>query len=184
MRLIISIILIFSTLNSFSQVLDKPSEGKVLVYITRSNDLGGAMNFRVYDKDLFLGALPSRAYFKYECEPGEHLFWAASENRDFVEANLEANKTYVIDLRAKLGMFIAAVGVEPYSPDNKRHVKRVNKVLKKHISANIVDSRKTEEKVENIAKAMEAYERVKSRQANKIKKLLPNMNFKNTDSDE
>ncbi|WP_299115917.1 hypothetical protein [uncultured Winogradskyella sp.] len=179
MRFLISFLIILFTLNSFSQVLKKPSVGKSLVYIMRSNDLGGGLNFRVYDKDLFLGALPSRAYFTYECEPGEHLFWAASENRDYVEANLEADKTYVIDLRAKLGMFIAAVGVEPYSPESKRHVRRVNKVLKKHINANVVDANRTEEKEENITKAMEAYKRAKSRSNNKIKQLLPTMNFKN-----
>lgn len=180
MKFLVSILIIVtSTLTSFSQVLNKPSEGKALVYVMRSNDLGGAMNFRVYDKDLFLGALPSRAYFTYECEPGEHLFWAASENRDYVEANLEAGKTYVIDLRAKMGIFIAAVGVEPYSPNNKRHVKRVNKVLKKHINANIVDANRTEEKEENIAKAMEAYKKAKARTNNKIKQLLPDMNFNN-----
>ena len=179
MKQILITIILFITLGSSAQVLEKPSEGKSLVYIMRSNDLGGALNFRVYDKDLFLGALPSRAYFTYECEPGEHLFWAASENRDYVEANLEANKTYVIDLRAKIGMFVAAVGVEPYSPDTKRHVKRVNKVLKKHINAKVVSKDRTEEKLENIAKAMEAYNRIKGKENTKIKKLLPNMNFEN-----
>jgi hypothetical protein len=146
----------------------------------RSVDLAGSgLNFRVYDKDKFLGALPSKAYFIYECEPGHHLFWAASENRDFVEAEVEANKTYVIDLKAKMGMFIAAVGLEPYSPDNKRHVKRLQRVLDKHINANIVEKEKTKEKEENIKKAMDAYNRIKDRKNSKIKKLLPNMNFKN-----
>ncbi|GGI56103.1 hypothetical protein [Winogradskyella haliclonae] len=177
MRFLVAFFIVIASFSSYCQVLKKPSEGKSLVYIMRSNDLGGAMNFRVYDKDLFLGALPSRAYFTYECEPGEHLFWAASENRDYVEANLEAGKSYVIDLRAKMGMFIAAVGVEPYSPDNKKHIRRVNKVLKKHINANIVDASRTEEKEENIAKAMDAYKRAKSRSNNKIKTLLPSMNF-------
>ncbi len=71
----------------FSQNLKKPSEGKALVYIMRSNNLGSDLNFRVYDKDLFLGVLPSRAYFTYECDPGEHLFWAA-----FFLPNMNLNK--------------------------------------------------------------------------------------------
>ncbi|SHG87472.1 hypothetical protein [Winogradskyella jejuensis] len=179
MKYVISLIIVLFTFSGFSQTLKKPSEGKAMVYIMRSNDLGGAMNFRVYDKDLFLGALPSRAYFTYECDPGEHLFWAASENRDYVEANLEAGKTYVIDLRAKMGMFIAAVGVEPYTPNNKRHVKRVNKVLKKHINANIVEADRTSEKEENIEKAMKAYNRIKDNTNSKIKRLTADMNFNN-----
>ena len=178
-KYIITTIFLSVTIGLSSQTLKKPKEGKALVYIMRSNNLGGTMNFRVYDKDLFLGALPSRAYFMYECDPGKHLFWAASENRDFVEANIEANKTYVIDLRAKIGLVITAVGVEPYSPDNKRHVKRINKVIKKHINANIVEASKTEEKIENIKKALKAYNNIKDKEHSKIKKLTPNMNFKN-----
>lgn len=173
--ILIFLLVFFAETNA--QTLKTPSEGKALVYIMRSNDLGGALNFRVYDKDIFLGALPSRAYFTYQCEPGEHLFWAASENRDFVEANLEANKTYVIDLRSKFGLVIAAVGVEPYSPDNKRHIKRIKKVLKKHINANVVDSDRTDEKTENIEKAMKAYNKIKDNEKSKIKKLLPTMSI-------
>lgn len=157
--------------------LNKPSEGKSLVYFIRANALAAGLNFRVYDKDKFLGALPSRAYYEYECEPGEHLFWAASENRDYVEATLEPNKTYVIDLRAKFGLVIAAVGLEPYSPNVKKHVKRIKRVLKKHTSANPVKSNRSKEKKENIEKALKAYEKIKGKKVSKIKKLLPEMSF-------
>lgn len=177
-KIVLFIILGLVSYSGLSQTLKAPKEGKAMVYIMRSNALAEGLNFRVYDKDKFLGALPSRAYFTYECEPGEHLFWAASENRDFVEANLEANKTYVIDLRAKFGIVIAAVGVEPYSPNNKQHVKRLKKVLKKHVNANVSDVDRSEEKKENIAKALKAYDRIKDRSNSKIKKLLPEMNFK------
>ncbi|WP_460220262.1 hypothetical protein [Psychroserpens sp. MEBiC05023] len=161
-----------------SQTLKTPQEGKALVYIMRSNGLGGGFNFRVYDNDKFLGVLPSRAYFTYECEPGEHLFWAASENRDFVEANLEANRAYVIDLRAKIGVFITAVGVEPYSPNNRKHIKRINKVIKKHVNAIVTDSSRTLEKKENIEKALKAYNKIKNDSYSKIKKLESHMYFK------
>lgn len=178
-NLILLAFVLFSVLISHAQTLKKPSVGKALVYIMRSNDLGSSINFRVYNKDVFLGALPSRAYFTYECDPGEHLFWAASENRDFVEANLEAGKTYVIDLRAKIGLVITAVGVEPYSPDNETHVKRIEKVLKKHINANVVDENQTQEKIENIEKALEAYNKIKDDKNSKIKRLTADMNFNN-----
>lgn len=180
MQKLVFLIVAFSfTLISEGQTLKKPSEGKALIYITRSNDLASGMNFRVYNRDVFLGALPSRAYFTYECEPGEHLIWAASENRDFVEASVEAGKTYVIDLRAKMGAFIAAVGVEPYSPSNPTHVKRIEKVLKKHINANVVDENQTQEKLENIDKALEAYNKIKDDKNSKIKRLTADMNFNN-----
>ena len=178
-KLILIVVTLLFTFISEGQTLKKPTEGKALVYIMRSNDLGGGMNFRVYNRDVFLGALPSRAYFTYECDPGEHLFWAASENRDFVEASLEAGKTYVIDLRAKMGAVIAAVGVEPYSPNNPTHVKRIEKVLKKHINANVTGEDRTQEKAESIAKALEAYNKIKDNKNSKIKRLTADMNFNN-----
>lgn len=179
--ILLSIFTFLSTLGLKGQSLKVPSDGKALVYIMRSNNLAAGLNFRVFDKETFLGALPSSAYIVYECDPGEHLFWAASENRDYAEATLEANKTYVIDLRAKMGLVLAAVGVEPYSPDNEIHIKRIKKVLKKHIEANVSSKDKTLEKEDNIAKAMDAYSRIKDKEYSKIKKLLPDMNFENSD---
>lgn len=171
---------LFFTIKTDAQILKKPAQGKSLVYIMRSVDLAGAgLNFRIYDKDRFLGALPSKAYFTYECEPGEHLFWAASENRDFVEANLEANKTYVIDAKSKVGLLIAAVGLEPYEPSNKRHAKRINRVLRKHVNAMVAPIERTAEKEDNIKKALAAYDKIKDDKYSKISKLLHNMNFEN-----
>ena len=66
-----------------TQEIAKPSEGKSLVYIVKSG-AGYLINFRIYDGDKFLGALNGFSYMVYECEPGKHLFWAASENRDFM----------------------------------------------------------------------------------------------------
>ena len=77
-----------------TQEIAKPSEGKSLVYIVKSG-AGYLINFRIYDGDKFLGALNGFSYMVYECEPGKHLFWAASENRDFIEADLEPNGVYV-----------------------------------------------------------------------------------------
>ncbi|MBE9575915.1 hypothetical protein [Flavobacterium proteolyticum] len=167
-----------------SQPVVKPSEGKALVYITRSN---GAMmvNFRVYDKDLFIGALEYGNYFLYECEPGQHLFWAASENRDFVEANLEANKVYVIDLEARMGAFIAAIAVVPQNPKEKRHRKMFYRTVKKETSILKFQSKLTsQDKESNIIAALEKYKDLKQNNSTKIMVLNPDMNFENADKPE
>ena len=167
-----------------NQPVVKPSEGKALVYITRSN---GAMmvNFRVYDKDLFIGALEYGNYFLYECEPGQHLFWAASENRDFVEANLEANKVYVIDLEARMGAFIAAVAVVPQNPKEKRHRKMFYRTVKKETSVVKFQSKLTsQDKESNIIAALEKYKDLKQNNSTKIMVLNPDMNFENADKPE
>ncbi|WP_026725198.1 hypothetical protein [Flavobacterium sasangense] len=188
-HVLILVIFFLGITNIFSQKITnqpvvKPSEGKALVYITRSN---GAMmvNFRVYDKDLFIGALEYGNYFLYECEPGQHLFWAASENRDFVEANLEANKVYVIDLEARMGAFIAAVAVVPQNPKEKRHRKMFYRTVKKETSVVKFQSKLTsQDKESNIIAALEKYKDLKQNNSTKIMVLNPDMNFENADKPE
>jgi hypothetical protein len=170
--------------DSNTQTVVKPSEGKTMVYITRSN---GAMmiNFRVYDRDLFIGALEYGQYFRYECEPGQHLFWAASENRDYVEANLEANKVYVVDLEARMGAFVAAVGVVPQSPKEKRHKKKFFKTVKNETPFNKFQLNLTaQDKESNIKLALEKYEDLKQNGSSKIMVLSPDMNFENANKPE
>ncbi len=177
MKKIFVVLILLITFNGFGQTFKKPTKGKALVYIIRGNSIGNGYNIRVYDGKRFLGPLPGRAYFTYECEPGEHLFWAASENRDFVEANLSANKIYVIDLRAKLGLVHMAVGVEPYTPSNPKHLKRFKKAINKHINAVIYGKERSDEKKENIEKAFKSYKSIKNNRHSKIKKLTSDMSF-------
>jgi len=187
---IVIFIALFSGVNSVfaqkvsSQQVIEPSEGKSIVYVTRSN---GAMlmNFRFYDKDLFLGSLEYSSYFVYECEPGEHLFWVASENRDFVEANLEPNKVYVIDLEARVGAFVAAVAAVPQSPKDKRHRKKFYKTVKKELAIKKFQSQlSSEDKENNITQALEKYKVLKDKSSSKITVLSSEMNFENADKPE
>ncbi len=178
------IFFIITTLFSFGQdntkqEIKKPSEGKSIVYITRSEFGAFALNFRIYDERRFLGAVPTSNYIVYECEPGEHIFWAASENRDFVHATLGANKTYVIDLEPRIGAFIAAVGLVPFDSSIKQHKKSFWRVIKNHKEMEIADITKSEEKKDNIDEAMEKYKELKEKNSKKIQYLLPTMNFEN-----
>ncbi len=170
--------------NLVSQPIAKPSKGKSLVYITRSN---GAMlmNFRFYDRDLFVGALEYGSYFVYECDPGEHLFWVASENRDFIEANLEADKVYVIDLEARMGAFVAAVAAVPQKPNEKRHKKKFYRTVKKELEIKKFQHQlSSEDKEENIKLALEKYKELKEKKSSKISVLSFDMNFENADKPE
>jgi len=185
-QLLFLIFLFFGINSVFSQKIInqpivKPSQGKALVYLTRSN---GAMmvNFRVYDKNLFIGSLVYGNYFLYECEPGQHLFWAASENRDFVEANLEADKVYVIDLEARIGAFVAAVALVPQNPKEKKHRKKLYKTVKNETSIIKLESQLSSEgKETNIEAALEKYKELKASNSSKIMVLTPDMYFENAD---
>lgn len=165
------------------QDLMKPAEGKSLVYFVRSNSVGLTLNFRIYDKDVFLKALEFKEYLVYECEPGEHVFWAASDNRDFVDADLEANKVYVIDIEGQMGMLVAGVSMVPFNPNDRGNrkdlyniIKKESKVLFKDLIADTKNNRS-----ENIKLGLEKYKQLKEIKSGKIEVLSKNMFFENAD---
>ncbi len=161
-----------------TQAIDKPSEGKSLVYVLKTG-AGLLLNFRIYDNDKFLGAIPSGKYLVYECEPGEHVFWAASENRDYIEANLEPNSVYVINAEGQMGAFIASVNLRPLKPTEFRDKKLFYQIVKGNTKIPYQPSE--DNKAENVAKAMEKYQELKSRNSNKIAVLSSDMKFENAD---
>ncbi|NOR86860.1 MAG: hypothetical protein GQ527_04565 [Bacteroidales bacterium] len=120
---------IFISLTSFSQTFKTPSEGKTLVYFTRVGTMGFAINFRYFDGEKYIGKFNGNQYYVYECEPGEHTFWASSENMSVVDANLEAGKVYIIDAKAKSGAFKANVELIPLDKNHKKYEKHKSKIL-------------------------------------------------------
>ena len=163
-----------------NQLLEKPKEGKSLVYFVRSNSTGFALNFRVYDKDKFLYALPFQEYLVYECEPGYHVFWAASDNRDYVDADLEANKVYVVDVQGQMGMLVAGVSLVPFKPSERSNKKDLFKIVKKEkkiiYSNNLSNG---DDKTENIQQGLEKYNLLKEKKSSKIEILTKDMFFEN-----
>ncbi|MCH7408843.1 DUF2846 domain-containing protein [Belliella sp. DSM 111904] len=129
--LLLSLTAIGIFFQSFSQELKLPPEGKSLVYFVRSNATGMLINFKFFDGEKYLGKFNGVKYFTYECEPGEHLFWAASENRSFIEANLQSGKTYIIEVKPTSGAMKAGVKLVPIAPDNTKALKYINKLISK-----------------------------------------------------
>ena len=125
------LILLFSvfSFSVFSQEFKKPSEGKSMVYFVRTTSLGFLINFKYFDNEKYLGKFNYGKYIAYECEPGKHLFWSKSENIDFIEAELEANKIYIIDSEPQMGAIKAGVKLVPFV-DNVSNFKNEKKYLK------------------------------------------------------
>lgn len=161
-----------------AQPIEKPSEGKSLVYILKTG-AGPLVNFRIYDGDKFLGALSGFKYLVYECEPGKHVFWAASENRDFVEADLEPNSVYVLNAEGQMGAFIASVSLKPLNSNefrDKRLLYQVVKGAKKQMY-----EPNNEDKSENIKKGMAKYNDLKTSGSSKVTVLDSSWKFENAD---
>jgi hypothetical protein len=109
-----------------------PAKGKAVVYFTRTSSMGFLINFNFFDKDKFIGKFHGTGYIRYECEPGEHLFWARAENRDFITAELEADKIYFVEAEPHMGLATSRIELKPIDPkkDDKK-VARIEKLINK-----------------------------------------------------
>lgn len=144
-----------------AQKLMKPSENKSMVYFVRTSSMGFAINFKYFDGKEYIGKFKGKGYLAYECEPGKHLFWASSENVDFIEATLEAGKTYVILAVPMMGAIKAAVALSILDFSDKKDVKKVGKVVGNTPPPyfSTADLTESQDKYENlIAKSIKKYQ--------------------------
>lgn len=121
--------MLFWVTKTQGQNLATPPEGKSLVYFIRSSGTGALVNFKYFDGEKYLGKFSGKNYFIYECDPGEHVFWVTSENRDFIEADLLPDKVYLIEVRPTVGAFKAAVKLFPLANDDPKNRKRLFKII-------------------------------------------------------
>lgn len=112
------------------QVPPAPAD-KAVVYFVRVSSLGFAINFSYFDSTRLIAKGNGTNYVRYECQPGSHLFWARSENKDFIEAELEAGKIYFIEVQPQMGGLKAAVQLYPVTPDNEKKMKKILKLMEK-----------------------------------------------------
>lgn len=119
------------TLNLFGQQFEKPSEGKTLVYFVRYQGAVALIDFKYFDGDKYLGRISGNNYFVYECDPGEHIFWLAAENREYIKGNLKANCTYVIEVRPYMRAIMAGVELKQISPTDDKSLKSIEILFNK-----------------------------------------------------
>ncbi len=124
-------VLVITYFPTSGQDLKTPAEGKSVIYFTRVSSAGGLINFKFFDGEKYIGKFSGAKYMIYECDPGDHLFWASSENRDFMPATLEPDKVYIVDARVQLGGIKARVDLVPVLVNDPKLLKKVNKLLSK-----------------------------------------------------
>ncbi len=170
-----------------AQDLKVPSQGKSLVYFTRYDAAGFLINFKYFDGDKYLGKFNHGKYLIYECEPGNHVFWAKSENIDFIDANLKADKTYIIDSKPQMGAIKAGVKLVVFNKqlnNYDRYKKRIFKSLEngKPYVSNEQEIKKDEEELkELIIKGLEKFNKLKlNKESSKIEFILPEMYYEKT----
>jgi hypothetical protein len=109
-----------------------PSPGKSVVYFARTSGMGALINFTYCDSASLIGRFYGPAYIRYECDPGHHLFWARSENRDYVEADVAPDKVYFILADVGMGAVKASVDLIPLNPaKDTKDMERIMKLIDK-----------------------------------------------------
>ena len=111
--------------------IDPAPEGKAVVYFFRPTMFGAARPFHIIDGENNHIRLMGAKYFRYECEPGEHLFWAAAENKSFIKAELEAGHVYAVLARIIPGAFSGRVALQPITTESKYWKKCASQAKKK-----------------------------------------------------
>lgn len=120
--------LVFNIGNSQTKVTP-PSEGNAVIYFMRTSSLGALMNIRYFDNNQYIGKFGGVNYYRYECKPGKRIFWFKAENIDFVEAELEAGKVYILETNPVIGGFSAGVKAKLVDFNDEKQMKRINKLL-------------------------------------------------------
>ena len=96
-----------------SEALLNPTKDMALVRFMRPSGFGFAINFNILDGEKVIGNSVAKSQFDYLTDPGKHLFIATAENKAFLEADLEAGKTYYVLTRVRMGGWYARVSFVP-----------------------------------------------------------------------
>lgn len=107
------------TVNGYGQGFTAPTKGKAVVYFVRVAAFQYSVPFTFFDGKSLIADFPSRHYFRYECEPGQHLFWASCDNKEFLPADLQPDKTYVVIAEALQGSGLPKVSLIPVTTKHK-----------------------------------------------------------------
>lgn len=128
---VFTVLLCFSISSGFCQSITSAPADKAVIYFVRPSSLGFAINFSYFDSTKLIGKFNGPRYIRYECEPGNHIFWVKAENRDYVEADVDAGRIYFIEAIPCMGAIKAAVQFIPLDLKNEKEMKKVMELLDK-----------------------------------------------------
>jgi len=174
---------LFIKLPAMAQGFTPPAEGNAVIYFARVSSYGNTVSFEFFHNKEFIGIFKNKNYMRCEVEAGEHLFWASSENKQFVKANLESGKTYIVMVHIRMGAWKPQVGLEPLNiadPTQEEELQRAIELVNSKepiiTSQSVID--KTTQKLESrnfVKNIMERYESEWQFKDNYVKILTADM---------
>jgi len=126
---LVILVLIFCGGMAGGQGFKPPEEGKAVVYFVRVSSYGFAVSFEFFHQDKYIGAFKGENYLRYECDPGEQLLWASSENKEFLTSELKPGGSYIVLVDVIMGFWKAHVGLTPISVDDTELFQRAKGVI-------------------------------------------------------
>jgi hypothetical protein len=120
---ILIIFMITGSSYSFSQGFLPPSAGKAVVYFTRVTNISPRLTFDYFHQDKYIGIFKGQNYLRYECNPGQQLLWASSDNKEFITCDLKEGGSYIIIIDVIMGGWKARVGFNPITADDDRFIR-------------------------------------------------------------
>lgn len=106
---------------SSNQTISSVAADKSQVVFMRSSFLGGAINGSLYDvtnvEPIFIGIIANGTKVSYDTTPGKHVFMVVSEAADFLEADIQAGKSYFSIVTPRMGFWKARFSLWPVRSD-------------------------------------------------------------------
>jgi hypothetical protein len=175
-RMILVVFIVMSSLAGICQDTlsgRQAPQDKSVIYFVRTSSVGSLINFTYFDSAAVIAKCSGKNYVRYECKSRYRLFWGRSENKDFIEAEVEAGKIYFIEVIAQMGFVKAALELRPVDPSDKKAIKRISKLINKKEAETFTEDQLEKETInfkDVIERGLEKYKEEKAK-VNQVKQL-------------
>ncbi len=106
-----------------------PDAEHAVVTFYRPGKLIKDVNFDIWNQDGFIGSTTGGNYFSVKLKAGKHTFIARSEHYSVLKSNLEANKSYAVEMGVNMGWNQAHIKLLPINLNAKNNVESWNQKL-------------------------------------------------------
>jgi len=129
MSIILLTICLLINYKLIGQGFQKPTKGNAVIYFVRVTSYGFGVTFQYFHQDKYIGEFKGKNYMRYECDPGNQLLWASSENKEFITADLKEGESYIVIVDVIIGMMKGHVGLRPISINDKELFEKAKKMI-------------------------------------------------------
>jgi hypothetical protein len=106
----------FEVMKKMVETINPDSDNAIVTFF-RSDGSVTANLFGIWDEDGYLGSLRGHIFFQIKVKPGKHYFIAKSEKLSVVEADVEAGKSYYIQLKTGTNSYYSSIQLLPIKKD-------------------------------------------------------------------